>query len=244
MLKLNLIPRSYYQQRAVRKLMGLMGALLLLVVVAVLGSIIVISSRTAKAQEEYAAADPIAKQVESLRSQAEGLRSEVKPLQERIKFINDVQSFNVAYLPVLQDLIKYTYHTIEFNSVVPEMGGSAAGAGAATGTGGASGVDTIRISGTAPSVTDLGKFLIGMYRANHLFSSVSLSGPSGWGDIQAAGPSTQSGAIRVPFNMTVRLVKPITAPTPPAASAPTADATGGVPGASAQMPGSGATGQP
>ncbi|MEJ5297762.1 MAG: hypothetical protein WHZ52_06975 [Armatimonadota bacterium] len=232
MLSINLIPPSYFEQQRVRRLLQLFGGLLALVVAGMLAAMFFFITQTNKANEELAQVEPVAQEVERLKSEASNLRNEVGPIQARIKFIEETMDYNVAIIPVLEELAKYTYKKITYGRVaLSEDRG------------------TLTIDGWAPSIVDAGRYLMNLYRAKHLFSSVAFSGVPGYrtgaagqqgGGGDQVSSFLQGTQLGFSFTATCRLVKPLTAPAPPggAGGGAAAGAAGGAPGA-APVPGAG-----
>ncbi len=223
MLTINLIPRYYFEQRLIKRLMMFFGMLLGVVVVGMILAMVVILGRIGQANTRLAEVEPIAQQVEALESQAKQLRDEVAPIKAKITYIRDVMNYNTVMIPLLQELSRYTYKTVTYGEVAPSG-------------------NTLTIKGWAPSMVDAGRYLLGLYRATHLFSNVSFSGVPGYrqgaeggGGGAGAGSGVQSGRLGFSFTATCTLLKPLTAPT---YSGPTAGGAAGAPGGATAAAGS------
>mgnify|MGYP001037260008 CR=1 FL=1 len=227
MLSVNLIPPSYFEKQRVRRLVRVFSALLAVVIAGMLAAMFFFIVQTNRANEELARVEPVAQEVERLKSEASSLRSEVGPIQARIKFIEETMDYNVAIIPLLEELAKYTYKKITYTRVaLSEDRG------------------TLTIDGWAPGIVDAGRYLMNLYRAKHLFSSVAFSGVPGYrtgaaGQQGAGGEQVssflQGTQLGFSFTATCRLVKPLTPPAPPGGAG--GGAAGGAPGAPGGAPG-------
>lgn len=227
MLSINLIPRSYFEAQFIRRLMLLFGALLGLILLAMVGLTLMYESKIARTNEQLQQVEVRAQQVEALEKQASALRAEVKPIQDKIKYMQDVMSYNTRMVDVLQELARYTYSRVSYESVTPGEGGG-----------------TLTIVGVAPSIMDAGRYLLGLYRATNLFSGLTFSGIPGYrsgagdgGQQQAGGglAALQGALSSVRFTAVCTLREPIVPPPSPggAGAAPDAAGAGGAPGAGA-----------
>ena len=221
MLTINLIPKSFYERRIVRQLFFSFIGLWVLIAAGMVAMTLMTQAKIDKANADLQAVEPIAQQVESLQKQASDKRSEVAPIMAKVKYINDVMAYNTAMIPILQEVIRYTYKTITYPSVQPSG-------------------NTLTIQGWCPSIVDAGRYLMGLYRATHLFSSVTFSGVPGYRTGAGAtdpggagGAASQGGQLGFSFTVTCTLVKPIAAPAYSGAGGAAAGAAGaaGAPGA-------------
>jgi cell division protein FtsB len=228
MLSINLIPRSYFEAQFVRRLMVFFGVLLGLVLLAMLALTMMYEQKIARTNEQLQQVEVRAQQVEALEKQAADLRAEVKPIQDKIKYIRDVMTYNRKMVGVLQELARYTYRKVSYESVTPGEGGS-----------------TLTIVGVAPSIMDSGRYLLGLYRATNLFSGLTFSGVPGYrsgagdsGQQAGGGLAALQGALSpVRFTAVCTLREPLVAPTPPGGAAPAdAGAAAGVPSTSGMPP--------
>lgn len=220
MLKINLIPKQYYEKLAVRKMIALFSGLFALVVVAIVGAFAFLLISQGRAEDEIARLEPIAQQTEQFRQEAQQERAKIKPTQDKIQYIESVMEYNTAHVPIMEEIARYTYKNISYSSVV--INGPA-----------------VTIQGAAPSIVDLGRYLLGLYRAQHLFSSISISGPPGYPPGGDSGQQAVSQADRpgVTFTVNATLRNPVTAPAAPGAAPAGGDANAmGMGGDAGAMP--------
>jgi len=197
----------------------LFGGLLLLLIAGLGVFAVMQKQQIAKTTEDLAREDAKAKVVEELRRQASEATASVAPLTARIQYVNDVMKYNTATIPIIHELTRYTYQKIQYVSIQISQTG-----------------DTVTVSGLAPSLTDAGRYLLGMYRTSHLFSQVSISGVPGYGSNSGGGG--QSGSVvgsqlGFAFTATLRLKTPIVAPV---FTGPAAGGAAGAPGTTAAAP--------
>lgn len=233
MLKINLIPASYFQRLRVRRMATVFGAVFGAVVAGLIVWMLMLQSSIAATNEQLSQVEPVAQETERLQTEATGLRSEVQPVRDRIKFIEDTMDYNVAMIPVLAELSKYTYSKITYTSVQISDDGT-----------------SLTIQGQAPSTVDFGRYYQNLLRAKHLFSSVAITGPPGYrsgaagggGGVEGGAPTTLQPTSRaISFTVNATLRTPITAPAAPG-GAPAAGAEGvpGMPPGMAPPPGAAA----
>lgn len=215
MLKINLIPKQYYEKLAVKKMMALFGGLFALVVLAIVGAFAYLLISTSRAEDEIARLEPIAQQTEQFRQEAQQERAKIKPTQDKIEYIQKIMEYNTAHVPIMEEIARYTYKNISYSSVA--INGPA-----------------VTIQGAAPSIVDLGRYLLGLYRAQHLFSSISISGPPGYPPGGDSGQQAVSQADRpgVTFTVNATLREPVSPP-----AAPGGTPAGGDPNAAMGMGG-------
>ena len=149
MLTINLIPKSFYERRIVRQLFFSFIGLWVLIAAGMVAMTLMTQAKIDKANADLQAVEPIAQQVESLQKQASDKRSEVAPIMAKVKYINDVMAYNTAMIPILQEVIRYTYKTITYTSIQPSG-------------------NTLTIQGWCPSTVDARRSLMGLYRATPL----------------------------------------------------------------------------
>ncbi len=143
MQKINLIPASYFEQQKIKRLIGIFGAILGLVILGMLGATLLYSSKIKNAEEELARVEPIAVEVERLKSEASAVRSEVEPIRAKITFIEDHDGVQPSMIPILTELAQYTYKRITYTRVAPSDDGG-----------------TLTINGWAPSLEDAGRYIM------------------------------------------------------------------------------------
>lgn len=190
MLKINLLPPYIYQKRRVLQVAVLFGILFI-----VLGALML--SWSAKKNAEIVALQAQADQLETqaaevtaLQAQATAEKSKSPTLQAKVQFMEDLQKYNLEVPKLYEEVAKYTYNRVVYNSM--QLNGG-----------------SIQMSAHAATLGDCGRFLLNMYRASHLFTSVSIN-PSipGW----PPGVNSIATGGGLDFTVNCGLVKTITAP--------------------------------
>lgn len=102
-----------------------------------------------------------AKRVEALEAEVATAQAKIPPVKAKTQYITDVLTYNEKLPALYEEVTKYTYNRIEYRSM------SASG-------------QSMQISAHARTIGDCGRYLLNMYRAGHIFSSVSISAIPGW----------------------------------------------------------------
>jgi len=249
MIKINLLPKSIYERRAVRNLAILFGVLVVaVVVVGVLYTQVFLVRQVQEMQAKADEAERLRIEVEGIESETQKIKQQTDPINKKVEFIMQVLEYNKKFPKLYEDIAKWTYEKIAYTSMV------------CNGT-------TVTMTARARSLDDLGRYLLNMYQARELFSQVAISGvpgypiESGGGGVQvqnigmgswggggpqgslegigaiAAGVSQGPRAQYIDFTVTCTLRTPIVAPTlggaqagtPGAPGAPAAPGAPGVP---------------
>lgn len=111
-----------------------------------------------------------AKRVEALQAEVAAAQAKIPPVKAKTDYIKEVLNYNEVLPKLYEDITKYTYNRIEYKSI------NASG-------------QQLSISAHARTIGDCGRYLLNMYRAGHLFRSVSISAIPGW----PAGSTGSSG---------------------------------------------------
>jgi hypothetical protein len=185
-LKINLIPKYIYEKRKARQLVILFVVLVLGVGAGMFGWFAVLNKQKQEITVQVADMEQKKAEVDALTAEAAAEEGKAPPMQSKVSFVEGVMNYNNEYPKLYEELSRYTYSRVLYKSIEP-----------ATGT-------QLKIGARARSVGDCGRYLMNMYRASQLFSSVTIDAvPTYNGDL----PGTFD------FNVTCTLVKPITAPT-------------------------------
>lgn len=226
MLKINLLPPYIYEKRKVRQAALSFGLLFCALIFVMLGWWFKLSNNERELTAQGAIMKQKAEQVTQLSALVAAEEAKIPPIQQKVSFIEGIMAYNLKWPPILEELAKYTYSRIMYKSVTP------------------SGENQLAISAHARSVGDCGRYLLNMYRAQHLFTSVTISGVPGWSSQGAAnigmpgmgmpGGFATSGESLAGFDFTVTCVlaadkAAIVAPVPPGSAAGAA-APGASPG--------------
>lgn len=185
MIKINLLPPGIFEARAIKRLIVLFAVL----VVGIVGGCMYYTSKVNAEKEQYASDAVIA---EGLRDKAKNIfdmakaeRGKIQPITEKLTFMDEVLAHNLKYPKLYEELSKFTYHKVIYSQLSVSQDG------------------TVTIAAYAPSLMDAGRYLLNMYRATHLFSSVGISAVPGYpadgsgsagGGLAAGGMPTLAGA--------------------------------------------------
>lgn len=202
MLKINLLPSYIYEKRKLRQVTILFGVLVLGTAVGMFGWFSVLTKQKQELTIQVADMEQKMNEVKALEAQVAAEEAKAPPMQNKVSFVEGIMAYNTEYPKLYEELAKYTYSRILYKSIEP------------SGT-------QLKISASARSVGDCGRYLLNMYRASHIFTSVTIDSVPGWNGSIPQG---------FDFSITCNLVKPIAAPTfsgTGAAGAPGAPAAGG-----------------
>jgi len=173
MIKINLLPPGIFEARVIKRLIVLFTVILIVIV----AGCMYYTSRVNAEKEQYASEAVIA---EGLRDKANSLKkmkddelAKIGPINDKLNFMDEVENFNLKYPKLYKALARYTYHKVIYSQLSVTQDG------------------TVTISAYAPSLMDAGRYLLNMYRATDLFSSVSISAVPGY---PSDGSGTASGA--------------------------------------------------
>jgi hypothetical protein len=169
MIKINLLPRKINEKAAVRNTAILFGGLVVLV--ALVGIIYTqfFLIPQVRAEEDLATrTEALEKEVLAIEKQTSDWRtSKIPPIQKKLDFINNVIDYNLKYPQLYEDIAKWTYEKISYVAM------------------GCNGTE-VSMGARAKNIEDIGRFLLNMYRAQDLFTEVTISGVPGY-PMAAAG---------------------------------------------------------
>lgn len=161
MIKINLLPPNIFEARAIKRVIILFSVVLIAVIAISLAVTKKVNDAAAVYKQEADAAEILKQQAAQLESQASALRSEIAPIKSKVDFFEAVKSYNLQYPALYEELAKFTYKKIIYSSLQPD--GS-----------------SLNITAHTPSLKDAGRYLLNMYRASHIFTSVTISGVPGY----------------------------------------------------------------
>ena len=179
MIKINLLPSNIFEARAIKRVIALFAIILIAVVAVSLVMTQKLNKESADLQQQTKVAADLKQQADTLASQASSLLAQIAPIESKIKFIDDVKAHNLVYPKLYEELAKFTYKKIIYSSL--QSDGSA-----------------LTITAYTPSLKDTGRYLLNMYRATHIFSSVTISGVPGY---PYAGAAPGGGGVGIPGGM-------------------------------------------
>jgi len=206
-LKINLLPSYIYEKRKVKQTAFVFAVLFIGVVAGMVAWYLSLGAKQREMTIQVADMQQKANEVRQIEAQATAEEQRLPVIQGKVAFIEGVMEYNLAYPKLYEELAKYTYNRIMYTSVDPSAG-------------------QLKIAAHARSIGDCGRYLLNMYRASHIFTSVGIDSVPGW-------PSNNSGQQAGPgfdFNVTCNLANPIALPTyTPGGAAPAPGAPGAPP---------------
>lgn len=187
MLKINLLPKYIFDKRKVRQTAVVFVVLFVGVVAGMVAWHLSLAAKERDLRMQVADMQQKADEVKAIEAQATAEEQRLPVIQGKVSFIESVMQYNLEYPKLYEELSKYTYNRIMYISVDPSGG-------------------QLKVGAHARSIGDCGRYLLNMYRASHIFSSVGIDAVPGW-------PSqSTTGGQGFDFNVTCNLAKPIAAP--------------------------------
>ncbi len=176
MIKINLLPRTIDQKRIIRNTALLFVFLLAVVIAGGTAYGIKLRGEVQKMEELATATEAIEKEVKDIQAQAQQKRDSIKPITMKLEFINQVLEYNKKYPKLYREIAKWTYDKVTLFSLACDG-------------------KEVKMQARAKSLDDLGRYLLNMYRATHLFTEVTISGVPSYKSFNVGGMSfnTQSG---------------------------------------------------
>ena len=161
MIKINLLPAYVLEQEKVRKSAALFGVLVAVVIVCMLLWYKGLGSANADLQRRLEEVQATERQVKAYQAETQTARQESQGIRAKVKFINDIMEYNKLVPQIYEELARYTYKNILYTKI------SVAQA-------------QITIDAYTRSMGDAGKYLLNLYKASDLFTSVSISAVPGY----------------------------------------------------------------
>lgn len=219
MLKINLLPKYIYERRKVYQLASVLGIIFIAIVFGMFAWWFVLGNKEIILTGQVDEMELKTSILNDLQKQVEAEKAKLPPVEAKVKFMEDLMAYNLQLPKLYEELAKYTYARILYKSVTPAA-------------------NQLSIQAHADSLADCGRYLMNMYRADHIFTSVTISAVPGWSGTEAQGggqPAADQQAAAAPpsgfdFTVTCALSKPIAAP------AYAAPAAGGDPAAAGTQP--------
>ncbi len=199
MIKINLLPPNLYEGKVIRNIGIAFGVFALVIAGGMIYWNGTITAKTATIAEQATYAEQLSKQADGIKSEATSMRSGIAPITDKVKFFDAVKVHNESFGELYSEVARFTYTKVRYSQVTLNPDGSLA------------------LQASAPSIGDIGRYLLNMYTAKHLFQSVVVSTAPTLADITLnAGAGTTPAASSTP-----------TAPASSSGAAPTA-ATAGI----------------
>ena len=225
-VKINLLPKSYYEKRAAK----ILSAFLLVVFVAVVGGLFFykikfIDKEINELNQKIAYAQDIKQKVDALNAEVEQRKADVAYYTKRVDFMKSVLRFNKSIPKIFEDVAKWTYEKVQYQSLNTD--GS-----------------SVTIRGRSRSLDDVGRYILNLYKAQSVFNSVTLS-VDGFGGSSGVGRMGMPGGMSSPMPGRAPGMPGMSSPggmpgsmSPPmSVGAPGMPSPGGMPGSMSPMPG-------
>jgi Tfp pilus assembly protein PilN len=177
MLRINLLPAYVAQRRVTRMLLAVYGTILIVLLVVIggfYGAIAPMDDHYKYLADQAAAAKAA---VDAVNTQASTVTSSIGPIQQKLDFVNAVHDYNKAFPKLFEEVAQYTSPKILYNSM------------SLSGT-------SLTITGYTPSLNELGKYLIEMYKEPDASAVALATAIPGYG--AAAPSSVDSESIPAP----------------------------------------------
>ncbi len=227
MIKINLLPKSIGQSTLSQITAGILTVFLLLVVGGLLGYYhMVMVPRTDDMEKQADAAVELKTRVQGIQAEAAAQTDLIAPIKDKINFVDDVVKYNRKYPELFEKVARWTYDQVVYSSMSTSGG-------------------TLTMNARAQSLEDLGRYLLNMYRATDLFTSVSISNVPSYPGRSSLPNNGRGPIVQTPldFTVTCQLKETFSPPSPPlgsgasAAAPTTAMGPMGAMGGGAGMPG-------
>jgi hypothetical protein len=161
MIKINLLPKGLYEKKIVRNLAVTFAVIAMMVAGGGVGYRMKLAADIGRMTAEVEAIEARQKMVQGLKANVQQEAAKLVPIHAKVKFIEDVFAHNEKWPKLYEELAKYTYKKVLYRRLTPSENG-------------------LQIEAHTTSISDAGRFLLNMYRANDIFSSVTISGLPGY----------------------------------------------------------------
>jgi hypothetical protein len=199
MIKINLLPKSIGQSTLSQITAGILTVFLLLVVGGLLGYYhMVMVPKTDDMEKQADAAVELKTRVQGIQAEAAAQTDLIAPIKEKINFVDDVVKYNTKYPELFEKVARWTYDQVVYSSMSTSGG-------------------TLTMSARAQSLEDLGRYLLNMYRATELFTSVSISNVPSYPGRSSVPNNGRGPIVQTPldFTVTCQLKETFSPPSPP-----------------------------
>ncbi len=156
-LKVNLLPDYFFERKRVKVAIVIVAILLLLEAAGFFGWASKLKAQVAQLEEQITAIQPTANESDRAASEAQQIESSIQAISQRVAFIQEVHKFNREFPRLFEETNKYTYARVAYRQLQP--------AG-----------NILNINAYTRSISDMGRFLLNLQRAKHLFTAVSITG--------------------------------------------------------------------
>lgn len=177
-IKVNLLPKSYYEVKSAKKLVILFALLLVVLLVVSIFWKIKINESTSAIQKKIDIANNYKKQIDAINLEISNRQAEVAYFQIRVDGIKKVLDFNKTIPGPFLEVAKWTYEKVQYTSL--GINGS-----------------SVTIEARARSLDDIGRYILNLYKASDTFNpgsiSLTIDGMGSGGGTGASGMSGMPG---------------------------------------------------
>jgi len=185
-IKINLLPKSYYEVKSAKKLVILFALLLVVLLVVSIFWKIKINESTSQIQKKIDIANNYKKQIDAINLEISNRQAEVAYFQIRVDGIKKVLDFNKTIPGPFLEVAKWTYEKVQYTSL--GINGS-----------------SVTIEARARSLDDIGRYILNLYKASDTFNpgsiSLTIDGMGSGGGTSASGMSGMPGMGGMPSGM-------------------------------------------
>lgn len=174
MIKINLLPRIINEKKAVRNTAILFGVLLVATIAAGMTYNSRLHAAVMDMEQQASAAEAWKQRVEAIKTETTNVQGQTKPIQQKVDFITAVLDYNGKYPKLFEEIAKWTYEKVQYTSMQSDG-------------------KVVRMQMRVKTLDDLGRYLLNMYRATDLFTSVTISSLPGYPRDGSAGAPSPSG---------------------------------------------------
>lgn len=167
MIKINLLPRIVDERAAVRNTAIIFGVVLIAILVGAFTFTSRLKASVEDMERQAADAEAWKARVEQIQQQAAAIKNETAPMKRKVDFVTKVLEYNTRFPELYREIARWTYEKVKLNSL--QCDGA-----------------QVQMQIQVKTIDDLARYLFNMYRATHLFSSVTISALPGY-PRQAAG---------------------------------------------------------
>lgn len=155
-VKINLLPKSYYEAKSARQLCILFGIIALLLIGAGIFWQMKINQQVKDLEEKIAIANGFKQQIDAIESEIAQRQQEVAYYQVRVDAIEGVLDFNKTIPAPFFEVAKWTYEKVQYTSL------------SISGT-------NVAIRGRARSLNDIARYILNLYKAKDTFNPGTIS---------------------------------------------------------------------
>lgn len=155
-VKINLLPKSYYEAKSARQLCVVFGIIALLLIGAGIFWQMKINQQVKDLEQKIAIANGFKQQIDAIESEISQRQQEVAYYQVRVDAIEGVLDFNKTIPAPFYEVAKWTYEKVQYTSL------------SISGT-------NVAIRGRARSLNDIARYILNLYKAKDTFNPGTIS---------------------------------------------------------------------